>query len=364
MFRLRDGCCRSATGPGVSRISGLLIIPGMILVECLVMGCGGSPPAPRQEAAPVAAAKPASSAPRTAASDRPGSTSRKKKQSDIPYDAYFDNPLEVVASNTGVVAPANTPTEPATSTAANPTVAETPAATSDGSVAWAEFLPIENLQGEIKKVQNQLKACMVSPGTYNGTYQDVVVYGSVIAAMAEIAIEHSEAVSWKDNAPLIRDTGLELSQAAIGLGKANYEKTKTAYDKLESIFAGSIPADVPEAAPRRPFDETAGRGGLMKRIEKARNHLRDNINVEAKLKAEADSVLHETLIIATLGKVVCTDSYSSSDEDDYKNFGKALIDGAREATAAVKDQSFQKFTESMNKVNKSCDQCHAIYGNG
>ena len=100
----------------------------------------------------------------------------------------------------------------------------------------------------------------------------------------------------------------------------------------------------------------------MKRIDKARNWMRDNINTEAKLKSETDSIVHEAMIIATLGKIVSTDGYSSADEQDYQQYANALINGARDAAAAAKDQSFQKFTDAINKVNKSCEQCHANYG--
>ena len=90
--------------------------------------------------------------------------------------------------------------------------------------------------------------------------------------------------------------------------------------------------------------------------------MRDNINTEAKLKGESEAIVHEAMVIAALGKIVAADGYSSADEADYQQFANALINGAKDAAAAAKDQNFQKFTDSMNKVNKSCEQCHANYG--
>lgn len=276
-------------------------------------------------------------------------------------DAFFDNPLEIVANSAVVAgpptAPANTAPAPATEMPA-----DTPKATASGD--WAELMPVESLQSEVKKIQNRLKASLQGQGTYNGNYKDISVDGSVIAALAAITLEHSGEVPWKANAAVIRDLGHELSEAASGLGKDNYEKSKAAYEKLDSVFGGAVPADAPKSDPKRPAHETADRSGVMKRIEKARNHLRDNINTEGKLKGDAEGVLHETLLIATLGKLIAKDGYSSADEADYQQYADALINGAKEASAAVKDQSFQKFTEAMNKVNKSCDQCHANYGTG
>lgn len=350
-------------GPGC-KSSTLFSFTAIALVSLIVAGCGGGSQPSKQQQAAEPNPKPAAKQDRVAAADHAEKApARKSKTDEIPYDAYFDNPLEVAATQGTVATPAVASNDGAATTTEKPT-GDTAKPAAGGSAAWSDYLPIEDLQVEMKKVQNHLKACMQGPGTYNGTYKDISVDGSVIAALAQIAVDHSGDVPWKANAPMIRDVGFELANAATGLGKENYEKTKTAYEKLDSIFSGAIPADVKNAVPKRPFDETASREGLMKRIEKARNHLRDNINVEAKLKAESDSVLHETLMIATLGKIVSMEGYSSTDEDDYQKFAKALIEGAKEASAAAKDQSFQKFTDSMNKVNKSCDQCHANYGNG
>lgn len=329
-----------------------------VLAVALISGCGGGG---HKAATSEPSSRPAAGPERVAtASQGDQPAPRKSKYDDIPYDAFFDNPLEVVA-NSAVVA------RPESGSAAAPAAAaEKPAAPakSAGGLVWSEYFPAEEVQSEVKKIQNHLKASMQGQGTYNGNYKDIAVDGSVLAAMAGVALEHDGEVSWKANAALIREFGYELSQSATGLGKENFEKSKLAFEKLESVFSGSIPADAPKADPKRPLHEVAGREGLMKRIEKARNHLRDNINTEAKLKGDAESVLHETLIIAVLGKIVAGEGYSSADEEDYQQYAEALISGAKEAAAAARDQSFQKFTDSMNKVNKSCDQCHANYGNG
>lgn len=335
----------------------------VIMVAFSLAGCGKSPTPKAAQVEEPAAAKPAKPERTLAAAEHAEKTPSKPKKDGIPYDAFYENPLEV-AANTERVA-GGTPvavTEPKGSGDAPEKKMEKPAAS--GELAWADYLPAENLQSEMKKIQNRLKAAMQNPGTYNGNYKDIATDGAVIAALAGIAAEHSGDVTWKANAPLIREFGHDLSLAAIGLGKENFEKSKLAYDKIDSTFGGAIPADAPKAAPKRPFSEVADRGGLMKRIEKARNHLRDNINTEAKLKSESDAVQHESMIMQTLGKVVAFEDYTSADEQEYKTFVEALINGAREATSAAKDQSFQKFTDSMNKVNKSCDQCHANYGNG
>jgi len=337
-----------------------------VLVAASTCGCGGGGSAPKSnqvaESQPATTAAPART--EKAAAPDMEKQKRKKEDDEIPLNAFFDNPLDVAANSAIVGGSAPKETMPTPATQEKPAAETEKPAAAGGALAWNDFLPMESVSSEFKKIQNRLKASLQNPNTYNGTYKDISADGSVIAALAEIAIEHSEDVKWKANAPLIREYGHEMAQAASGLGKDNFEKTKTAFEKIESVLSGSVPPGAPAAAPKRPFSEVADRGGLMKRIEKARNYMRDNINVEAKLKAEAESVLHEAMMISTLGKVVSFEDYSSADEPDYHGFAQALIEGSQETSTAVKDQSFKKFTDSMNKVNKSCDQCHANYGNG
>jgi hypothetical protein len=345
----------------LSRWTGLSL---PLVLTVVISGCGGAAPQKAANVDDASSAKPAAKGERLAAADHGEKVApKKKKEGGIPMDAFFDNPLEVASNNAVVAGPPNTVKEPA-GPVEKPKSDGPKTADAGGAASWSELLPVEELQSEVKRVQNRLKASMQSQGTYNGNYKEITVDGAVIAAMAGIAIEHSGDVSWKANAPLIRDIGFELSQASAGLGKDNYEKSKAAYEKLESVFNGNIPPDAPKSAPKRPFNETADRTGLMKRIEKATFHLRDNINTEAKLKAGSEDVQHETLMISTLGKIVTTEGYSSADEADYQQFAQALINGAKEANSAAKDTSFDKFSQSMDKVNKSCAQCHANYGNG
>jgi len=340
-------------------------------IAFLLSGCGGGGAAPKpteaEHSAPKASNKaessPAGETRNAVATTSTSSGAGRSNKSGIPYDAFFDDPLAVVADTAAApAASVASKTEPMET--AKPATETAKPEAGKGALAWSDYIPAETLQDEIKKARNRLTASLGSQGTYNGNYKVIAVDGAVIAALAGIAIEHSGDVSWKTNAPYIRKFGFELSEAAGGLGKESYEKSKTAFEKITAVFNGSIPADAGEAAPKQPFHEVADRGGLMKRIEQAKNWMRDNINTEAKLKGDADAILHEALIISTLGKVVTTEGYSNTDEEDYQQYADALINGAKDAATATKDQSFEKFTQAMDKVNKSCDQCHANYGNG
>jgi G:T/U-mismatch repair DNA glycosylase/cytochrome c556 len=280
----------------------------------------------------------------------------------IPFDVFFDDPLGVVKNNNSVASPAEAMTQK--EDRPTPTTSPTAPSPKGGSIPWQELIPIEELQGEVKTVRNSLNKQMANQGSYNSNFKEIAVDGAEMAALAGIVQEHAESLSWKDKAKYVRDFGAQLSQSAIGLGKDNFEKTRSAFQKLTSVLEGSIPVDAGDVPSTRPFNEAASRKGLMKRIEKAKNFLKQDVNSEAKFKSLSDQIRREAALISALGSVITTSGYEYTSDDDYQNHAKTLIDGGKEAASALHDESYDRFKQAVDKVNKSCTDCHASYGNG
>ena len=288
----------------------------------------------------------------------------------IPYDVFFDNPVELVRNNTNTVTPASDgapnesrPNDASTAANSKPSAPVPTAAKSSGS-EWHQMIPMEELQGEVKSVRNSLTKAMSNQGSYNSNFKEIAIDGSELAALAAIVLEHSDSLTWKEKAPYVRDFAGQLSQSAVGLGKDNFEKSKSAFQKLTSVLDGSVPADAGDVPQSRPFNEAASRKGLMKRIERAKNFLKQDVNSEAKFKSLSDQIRREAALISALGTVITTSGYEYTSEDDYQQHAKTLIDGGKEAFSSTQEQEYDRFKEAVDKVNKSCTDCHASYGNG
>lgn len=223
---------------------------------------------------------------------------------------------------------------------------------------------MEDLQGEVKSLRNNLAKSISNQGQFNQNFKFIAIDGAEIAALAAIAQQHGESVGWKKNAQYVRDFGAQLNQSSVGLGKDNFDKTKAAFQKLTSVLDGSVPADAGEVPQTRPFHEAAARKGLMRRIEKAKDWLKQDVNSETKFKSMSDQIQHEAAILAALASVIKTEGYDYTENDDYQQFASSLFEGARDAASASKDGSYERFKQAVDKVNKSCTDCHGIYGNG
>ena len=291
----------------------------------------------------------------------------KKYLDGIPYDVWFDDPLTEVANTNTVAsttpAPANGETTPRT-TAPQETKPEVtkPAPAAGGD--WATYIGSDQVLEESKRVRNKLKTLLQTQATYNSDFEVIKMEGAVISALAGITIQGGDGINWKPNAPYIRDYGLEIVESAKGLGKPNYDKTNAAYENLQSVFSGSIPAGAAEPAASRPFGEVSSRFYLMKRMKNAFDLMKLNINTEAKLKSDQEQTLHEAMILTALSKVITSEGYSSADEAEYVQFAKEMIDASLNAAQSVKDQEFMKFQDAINKIEKTCNDCHAQYRNG
>jgi hypothetical protein len=283
----------------------------------------------------------------------------RKSLDGIPYDVWFDDPL-AVAANSAVVAsplPASADAKPPASAASE--AEQRPAA--DGAPNWTDYITADCLQEETKKIRNQLKALLQTQAAYNENFEVIKAQGAVLAALAGIVGQWGESVSWKSNAAYVRDFGWELFDSAKGLGKPNYDKTRAAYENLESVFSGSIPAGAAEPEAVRPFPEVAPRYYLMKRMKQAFNALKLNITTEERLKSDRDEAEHEAMVLAVLTKVVSLKDYGSADEPEYQQFMQEILRECRAALTAVDDQEFSRFSEALNVIDKNCLNCHSQY---
>lgn len=336
----------------------------------LFSGCQSETPAPptvpQQNVSQVPVEKSKEEHPTSAKSLVTVDEKGRKSLDGIPYDVWFDDPLAVAGDSAAVTSPKIVTSEPQVASLSTPTTTsspepKSPEQTETGSEAWADFIDPDQLVDETKKLRNQLKGLLQTLATYNEGFETVKIDGAVLAALATIATELPGDMSWKSNAPYIRDYGWEIVESAQGLGKPNFDKARLAYENLQAVFSGTIPVDATEPASERPFPDIAPRVFLMKRMKLAFTSLKMNINTAEKLSSEQDEALHETMVLAALTKVVSLKDYTSADEPDYQNFMQVILTNCQSAITAVKDQQFDQFSNALNVIDKACLNCHSAY---
>jgi hypothetical protein len=291
---------------------------------------------------------------------------------DVPYDVFFNDPLAVAAEG-----------RPASTSADNQSLSASPAkaphpATSGGSVPekgpaadgksnapskhdWNRFVEMDVLDAEVKRIRNDLAAQLQSVGKYNSHYQEIAVAGATLAAVAEIVAEHAGSVSWKNNAPLVRDLGTKIHDAASAPGGQACQATKTPYEQMVDALDGNVPAGVAPSQPERDFAEVASRDAVMKRMDRSFQWLKKSGPAPQVLRKQSGNAIHESTLLAALGRVIAVGHYDSADDPKYKAHSDELTKAASDVAAAVKSDDASAFSDAVGRVQKRCDACHAEF---
>lgn len=222
------------------------------------------------------------------------------------------------------------------------------------------MITADDIQAEVKEIRLQMKDALTSVTKYNGQYKKTIPRCmSVLAGLAEIvAGQPSLSLSWKPNAKYIRDMAGGVQEKASGLGNEPYAATQAAWEELEAFLDGNKPSKLPESPETLPLPTVVKRGSAMQRMEEITGELKNAFGSADALKKEPEKAAHLSAVLTTFSKIIGMEGYDSSDDDEYKAFVQTLMKANGELQAAVKTADFTGFTDSLSRINKTCNECH------
>jgi hypothetical protein len=352
-----------------------IVVSALVLSGC---GNGGNQSAPQAptEAAPQPAA--GTTASPTGESTPVASTSTKDPRTNwignVPYDVFFDRPLDVYQDSTPVGGapaetepmPESTPTETVASDAADPDTTTVPESTGNSGTPgdgpdWAAMAGIDVLNEEVKELRNRLTTNLQTVATYNGNTETVVTDGNILASIAAVIERHPGELNWKPKAGHVRGLAYDMYLSAGNSGRGPFENTKEPFEQLTTILdGGPVDGEAEEAM----LSDVGDRAEIMKRIDQSFSWLRADINTESRLKEDKDRVIREASVLGTLATVIGDPNYESATADDYKMFLQQFIEGCREMVAAANAENFAQYESGRNMVDGSCNPCHNEHRSG
>ncbi|MFG0333027.1 MAG: cytochrome c [Maioricimonas sp. JB049] len=361
------------------RASGATSLSVLTLFAALAGGCGGGgeePVASDSAAAPAAAEK-ASPGPQAdsgtqATASASAKSGKTKWINDIPYDVFYDRPLEVAADGTAVGPgrPAASPISPQPEPAMSP--ADTPpegtgSEAGDGGgagVDWIAVAPVETLAEEMTVLRNRLTANLNTVATYNRNIDQISIDATVLGAIAAVLTVHGGESRWDESAKFIRDLAYDVWINADGTGSKAFRATQEPFEAILTILSGGPPPPGRESDDVVPFGDIVDRGDMMRRIEISFNALKANINTDDRLREGADDAVRELTVLAMFGAMMQTEGYDSADEPNYRRYAENFVEGSKAARQAAQTQDFEGFSAALNKVQTSCGECHGEYRSG
>jgi hypothetical protein len=300
-------------------------------------------------------------------SEKPSPENKDQKYVDgIPYDVFFDRPLQIAADGTML-----TDNNQASKTIAEKTpenmTKQTPVSTTnkgaETTASWDKYISEEMLQGEIKRIRNKLNSKLNSVGNFNRELLSIQIDAATLAALAAIVPDHSGKFTWKEKAKYVRDFAAEIAVAAENRGRPAFEKAEKPFLNIIEILDGGTPAELPDSEDKADFSDAADRNLLMKNLKEKQDWIRTTISGESELKSNQEDLLPRVALLAALGQVVNQEDYVFADEENYQKYCKDLIEGSLMMTEATKQEDFTKFKKGFELFNKSCNDCHPEYLN-
>lgn len=346
----------------------------VLLCGATILGCGSDSDDKKQtadqETESVTEKKAASNEQaknKSASSDKkPVKGNTQKYVDGIPYDVFFDRPLQIAADNTMLTGKGNstatlTETTPPAETKQTPS--EPMEKKNSAAANWDQIIPHEMLMGEIKRLRNDLNSKLNSVGNFNRELISIQINAATLAAMAGIAGQNNGEFTWKDKAKYVRDLSAEIAIAAENRGRPAFEAAEKPFLNIIEILDGGSPAELPDAEDETIFSDIADRNLLMKNLKEIGDWIRTTVSNEKEMKSYQEDLLTRSALLAAIGQVVSQEDYAFADEENYQDYCKDLIQGSLMMTKGIQAEDYSTFEKGFELFNKSCKDCHPEYLN-
>ena len=366
-----------------------------VITSAILPGCGSSSNAPPESSQPNAAATDAPAVPTagvqvspdTISAGQPNSTNdvnRPRRQNErwtdsegreylgnVPLDVFFDEPYAIASEQQSLPKPTIADTSSSTaqspdSTSTTPapsTVPQSDERPENGATNWSATIPIDVLTSEITEVRNFLNGSLQSVSKYNPSMLMIPPRAATAAVLAEIARQHSESVTWKADAPYIRDLAKRMNENPLRRGRADQSRLLLLFENMTDTFNRSRPADLEPPPDSDTFADVAEMRLVMMRMADAEQRLKTEAGTESLFRDKAAFIEHEAALLQTMTHVVTTDGYGYEDDEEFRGYATTLINAAMSVRKAATDNDFPSYEAALTQISQACNQCHADFKN-
>ena len=303
----------------------------------------------------------------------------------VPMDVFFDRPDEVAANMTAI---GDQPVAVAQSEATMPAEAEKPAGApgkvesppteatpepektamevaSDAPAAdaWESLIPTPILEEEVKSIRNFLQETVNSVGNYNSSMMMIPPKVATLAALAEVARQQKESVSWKADANYVRDLAGKMNSSPLQRGAKDQKRLQELFESIADILNRSKPAGLEAPPETDSFAETAEMRSLMKRMEEAEKLMKTEIASADALGSRKAMVAHEASVLGVLAKIVTQPGYGYEEDAEFKGYANGIVQATQNLKNASEGGDFSGFEAAMSGIATNCQNCHSKYKN-
>ena len=218
----------------------------------------------------------------------------------------------------------------------------------------SSFAPAQDLVRQVNDYLREIDSTLPSEQEYNDAEGKIARCVNTLAVLGLCLGLHDEDNVYKARAAAL----IKAAQALAAAG--DYQSAKKAFDSLKAAVQG----DVEYAGPRElQWEKVASLPDLMKQVPNIDTKLKRNIK-GSKFKTKAADTAGYAAAIAAIAQASMADTSAAKNPheiEQWYEFSAAMRDAAGEANAAIHAGNEPAAAQAMQKLAKSCNDCHAVF---
>lgn len=221
-------------------------------------------------------------------------------------------------------------------------------------VKVSSYAPAGDLLGQVDYYVERASEALADPASYDEDRQEKVARdANTLAALALALAMHDEDHKLKAAAPAI----LQASQA-LAEAYEEYDKAAAALAQVKKAVAGEAPAGEPVT-----WKSVADLPSLMQQIEIVQAQIKRGATDARRLKRQADKTAGQAATLAAIAQATLLNTDYATDEQlsEWEKYSVEMRDASAALNAAVRKADAAKAGEVLVALQKSCDDCHAVF---
>ena len=220
--------------------------------------------------------------------------------------------------------------------------------------AASSFAPAEDLAAQVDYFVKHIGEALVNKADYDDVKKTTVERDSnTLAVLALLLGMHDQDNKLKSSAPAMLKQSQKLAE-----NYEDFDKATAAFVELKKAVAGEIKSDGP-----LKWEAVAAMSPLMKQVPVIHAPMKRGATDERRFKRQAAQTAGQAATLAAIAQAAMfnTDHASEDQIPQWEKFCAQMRDACGTVNSAARTGDAAKAAQGILALQKSCDDCHAVF---
>ena len=213
------------------------------------------------------------------------------------------------------------------------------------------LIPAADLVAEVHEYVDSLTADLADEAKYNSAKDAIKRDANVLVALGQVLAMSTTENELSPSASSIVAAAKELAAAK------DYAAASLAFDGVQAAAGGEAVGGATEIK----WEKLASLGQLMNEVTLVNSSIRRNMR---RIERNADATARDAVLLAAIAQVTIFDTHEVKDPakiSEWEAMCREMRDSAADLAAQIKAMNKSGATAALTRMNKSCEDCHAVF---